>query len=687
MDVVGEVDRCRTARQLDDVALGSEHVDRVAQQFALDLAQEVGGSGLRALPVAQLVDDRQLAGHGGGIADAARLVQPMGRDPVLGGLVHLVAANLDLDGHSARPHHRGVQALVAVRLGHRDVILEAPFDRQPQLVHQAQNFVAFTAGGAHDPYPQQIVDFVGGVPAFLHLLVDGVEVLGAALHAQVQVAALRRRVDLLGDLPQQGVALRPRRRHELLEVLVHARVEVLHRQILQLGADPVQAQPSRQRAVDVHALARDAHAILRVERLQGAHVVQLVGELDQDHPHVAHHREQHLADRLGGARPVALALDDRDLGDPLDQIGHLLAERVGDLLQRRVGVLHHVVQQGRDHGRRIEPRLDQNGRHLQGMDDERIAGGAELPGVARVGPARGRDDLAPRVVVIFLAGGIEPLAEAVHQPPRGRGHPRVAGMRAAVAHRHRRCRRGAGSRGGTGRLGCAGYRNGAGRGAGSSIRAGGRTGSLGCTGCGSRAGGAGRTRCGVGDCNESRAGSLGCTGCESGTGGRADGRAGGRGCTGYGNGAGRGCRAGGASHTGSGASTGSGSRVGGRRQAGGCGRAGAGSPAAGSSRSGRGACTCNGSLAGCGSHARGSAGSLGRAGYGNGAGGGSRADRGSHTGSADSGSPAGGTCQAGGGGVARGPLTHCHPPCAATTRGRPARSGCTVTGAKPRSSR
>ena len=307
-------------------------------------------------------------------------------------------------------------------------------------MHQAQDLVAFVRGRAHDAHPEQIVDLVGGVAAFLHLLVDGVEVLGAALHAQVQVAPLRCLGDLLAELLQEGVALRPRRRHEPLEVFVHARVQVLHRQVFQLGADPVQAQAPRQRTVDVHALARDADAVVLAQRLQGAHVVQLVGELDQDHAHVAHHREQHLADRLGRARPVALPLDDGDLGYPLHQVGHLPAEGVAEFLRRGVGVFHHVVQQGSHHGRRVEAGFDQDRRHFQGMDDERIARRPELAGVACIGPAGGRDDLAPRFVFVFVARGIEPFAEPVHQPARGRGYARVAGMWAAVAYRDRRGR-------------------------------------------------------------------------------------------------------------------------------------------------------------------------------------------------------------------------------------------------------
>ena len=66
--------------------------------------------------------------------------------------------------------------------------------------------------------------------------------------------------------------------------------------------------------------------LLLGEELQRAHVVQPVGELDQDHPQVGDHRQEHLAERLGlllFLRDVGVA---GDLGDAVDQLGDLVAE-------------------------------------------------------------------------------------------------------------------------------------------------------------------------------------------------------------------------------------------------------------------------------------------------------------------------------------------------------------------------
>ena len=58
-------------------------------------------------------------------------------------------------------------------------------------------------------------------------------------------------------------------------------------------------EPLRQRRVDLHRLAGDALLLLDRQGVQRAHVVEPVGELDEDDPDVLGHRQQHLSDVLG----------------------------------------------------------------------------------------------------------------------------------------------------------------------------------------------------------------------------------------------------------------------------------------------------------------------------------------------------------------------------------------------------
>ena len=60
--------------------------------------------------------------------------------------------------------------------------------------------------------------------------------------------------------------------------------------------------------------------------LQRAHIVQPVGQLDDDDANVRHHRQQHLANVFRLAVFAIGELDLVDLGDAFDDVRHLLAE-------------------------------------------------------------------------------------------------------------------------------------------------------------------------------------------------------------------------------------------------------------------------------------------------------------------------------------------------------------------------
>ena len=91
----------------------------------------------------------------------------------------------------------------------------------------------------------------------------------------------------------------------------------------------------RERRVDLERLARLLHLLLLAEVLDRAQVVQAVGELDQDHPHVLGHRHDQLAVVLGLGVLAALELDARQLRDALDELRDLVAELGAQLLDRR----------------------------------------------------------------------------------------------------------------------------------------------------------------------------------------------------------------------------------------------------------------------------------------------------------------------------------------------------------------
>ena len=89
------------------------------------------------------------------------------------------------------------------------------------------------------------------------------------------------------------------------------------------------------------------HLLLLAEVLDRAHVVEPVGELDQDHADVLRHRHDHLAVVLGLGLLAALERDPRQLRDALDELRDLVAELGAELVELGLGVLDDVVQERR----------------------------------------------------------------------------------------------------------------------------------------------------------------------------------------------------------------------------------------------------------------------------------------------------------------------------------------------------
>ena len=220
-------------------------------------------------------------------------------------------------------------------------------------------------------------------------------------------------------------------------------MQVLEGQLLQLAVERVQAEPVRDRRVDLERLARDAPALLRIDRVQRAHVVQPVGELDQDDAHVARHRQQHLAEVLGLRLLGRGELELVELGDAVDQVGDDGAEALDQLLLGDARVLEHVVQQRGLDRVGVELPVGEDLGDGERVRDVGLAAAAELAEVRIVGEAEGVVDLlhvARRQVLLDAVGRAwrrSPRRCAVRRPlpsarrpssaprPRGARKPRL----------------------------------------------------------------------------------------------------------------------------------------------------------------------------------------------------------------------------------------------------------------------
>ena len=180
-----------------------------------------------------------------------------------------------------------------------------------------------------------------------------------------------------------------------LDLGVLAWMERLERQVLELPLERVDPEPVRERRVDLERLLRLLHLLLLAEVLDRAHVVQPVGELDEDDPHVLGHRDDHLAVVLRLGLLAARELDPRQLRDPLDELGDLGAELRAHLVELRVRVLDDVVEERRGDRLLVEMELGADARDAVRVVDERLARAAHLTAMTLFRERRTRVRSAP----------------------------------------------------------------------------------------------------------------------------------------------------------------------------------------------------------------------------------------------------------------------------------------------------
>ena len=341
--------------------------------------------------------------------------------------MHRVGADLDLDGLPAGADDRRVQRLVHVELRHRDVVLEPPRHGVPPRVERPEGGIAVADRLDEDAHGDEVVDLLEVAAPHDHLLVDGVVVLRPARHRGLDLRGAQVGADLVADL---GEVLLPRGcplGDEAHDLVVDLGVERLEREVLELPLDGVHAEPVRQRRVDLERLLRLALCALLRDVAPGAGVVEPVGELDDEHPDVAGHRDDHLADRLGLGR---LAVGDLvELGHAVDEHRDLVTEVATQRLQAVCRVLDRVVEERRCQRGRRHAELGEDRRHGEGMGDVVVARAALLSLVRALGHGiRAFDEREVRLGVRAahdlqqrLEDGVLPAAVAPDEGQRGPG--------------------------------------------------------------------------------------------------------------------------------------------------------------------------------------------------------------------------------------------------------------------------
>ncbi len=244
----------------------------------------------------------------------------------------------------------------------------------------------------HDAESVDVHDLVECLALAAHLLVDAVQVLFAAQYVAFQAFALeavdQRLFDLLDDL----VAITTGAPHGGADALGAHRVHGLEAEILELHAHGVHTQPVGDGRVDLEGFLGDAAALFAGEHFQRAHVVQAVGELDQDHANIASHGHGHLLEVLGLCFGLGLEVHLGQLADPIDQFGNGFAELRDQCVLGNAGVFDDVMQHRGHQALMVHVHVGKDIGYREGVGDVGFTAAPSLPVVGLLGVEIGTAD-------------------------------------------------------------------------------------------------------------------------------------------------------------------------------------------------------------------------------------------------------------------------------------------------------
>ena len=212
--------------------------------------------------------------------------------------MHLARADLHLERLALRPDHRGVQRPVVVRLRLGDVVVELARQRRPQLVDDAEHRVAIAHVVDEHAHRADVVERLDAAALAAHLAPDAEDVLRPAADLGVDAHGAKLALERGDHLVDVALAVEPPAVEELRDLLVGLRLGGAQREVLELPLQLPDAEPVRERRVEVEHLASGVAAqdlVARHRRAQGREPLRQLDDHDAD---VLDHREQHLAQVL-----------------------------------------------------------------------------------------------------------------------------------------------------------------------------------------------------------------------------------------------------------------------------------------------------------------------------------------------------------------------------------------------------
>ena len=271
-----------------------------------------------------------------------------------------------------------MEGLVHIGFRHSNVILETVGQRLPQRVGNAQHRIALGNGIHNDAHRIEVVNLGQILIVPFHFFVNAVEMLGPAGDGSFNASFFDVVVEHPHGIIDDFLPGLPLLLHLPHQVIVFLRVQVMKTEILQFPLNVVNSQTVSQGRIDFNGFLGNALLLFPAEYTKGTHIVEAVRQLDDNHPDILGHGQEHFTEIFQLLVFLVLVVELGEFCHPVHQESHLFAKHHLNVFQRIFRILHHIVEESGHNALGIHFQLRQNVGHRQGMDNIGLTGGPDL---------------------------------------------------------------------------------------------------------------------------------------------------------------------------------------------------------------------------------------------------------------------------------------------------------------------
>ena len=134
----------------------------------------------------------------------------------------------------------------------------------------------------------------------------------------------------------------------------------------------------RQRSINLQRFAGNRLLLMHGHKLHGAHIVQSIGQLNQNHANIARHRKEHLAIVFNLSIFLGNILNFAQLRHAVNKVGHNHAKALLDIIQGIIGIFNNIVEKGCRQGFIVHLQAGQNAHHANRVNNIGLTGFAHL---------------------------------------------------------------------------------------------------------------------------------------------------------------------------------------------------------------------------------------------------------------------------------------------------------------------